>query len=368
MTGIPESPAIPADVPAAPKRGGGPRTPEGKLRSRRNSLKHGLRSEVVLPADLAEALDRRTAEFTADFRPRTSYAAFLVRDMALASVRLDRCAEMCIVDDDRVRRRARLIWGHDRRMAVEGLGAKLAKDPTRVAPALRGCKQGADWLRERWESLGEILTNKGAWTDEQRRLAFDLLGVPPAPARRRPDAAAAGRHRRAGGGGRRADRRAGRGLRGGARRGRCGGAGDGDVRHGAGGGRGDGAAAEVRGECRRAFHAAKAELLRLREAEAEAEAARGGPPPSHKAPLTGAAVDFLAKRSREANQARAAARLEQMTAAASAEKPAPAPVVERPVATAAPAPRLVPTAAPLNRHERRAQAKRDRQADRRAGR
>jgi hypothetical protein len=266
-------------------------------------------------------------------------------------------------------------------MAVEGLGAKLAKDPARVAPALRGCKQGADWLRERWEALGEILANTGTWTDEQRRLAYDLLGVPVAlregsdmlPPPEDVDGLAAVVAARVAGleedcaavldeldAAERAMAMSGMALE------------------------EDAVTARLRkyeGSCRRAFAAAKAELLRLREAEASAEAAQAEPAPSHRAPLTDAAVDYLARRSREANQARAAARLEQMMAAVvEPSAPAPAPVVEpsapaavveRPAAAPAPAPArpaMVPSSAPLNRRERRAQAKRDRQAARRAGR
>ncbi len=127
----------------------------------------------------------------------------------------------------------------------------------------------------------------------------------------------------------------------------------------------DAATARLRkyeGSCRRTFNAAKAELLRLREAKA-AEPSQAGPPPSHKAPLTGAAVDYLAKRARVANAVRAEARAAQAQAEAA--------LVERPAATPAPAPSRsapVPAAAPLNRRERRAQAKRDRQAERRAAR
>ncbi len=358
MTDNLESPAGPAEAPApaAPRRGGGPKTPDGKLRSRRNALRHGLCSKEVLPDDLAEVVERRTAELVAEFQPRTPYEAFLVRQMALATARLDRCAEMTILDIRRVRRRARLIWDHDRRIAIEDLGAKLAKDPVRVVQALRGCKQGADWLIER---LGAAGADRG----EHRR-----LGRRPAPAGARPAGPARG-------------------------------AAPGDAMLPAPGdaeGLCELAAAQVamlrqdraaildeldeserllalggmpleedaptarlrkyEASCRRAFHAARAELLRLREPKATAsEAAKAEP--SHRAPLSGAAIDNLAKRSRVAM-------------AMWAEAPsAPAPVVERPAAAPAPAPSRsasVPAAAPLNRRERRAQAKRDRQADRRA--
>jgi hypothetical protein len=360
-------PTDPSEAPAAPrKRGGGPRTPPGRERSRRNSLKHGLCSKVVLTNDLGEKVARRTEEFTADFQPRSPYAAFQVGQMALAAARLDLCAEMTIADVRRVMNRAALIWDHDRRVAVEGLGAKLAKDPARVAPALRGCKQGADWLMDRWESLGEILRNKGTWTDEQRRLAWDLLGVPvilrdgsdllpPADDVEALDALVEQQLTILAEDQEGVLNRLDAEERGMAMQGM-------PLEE-------DAATARLRkyeGSCRRAFNAAKAELLRLREEAQASEAAKSGPPPSHKAPLSEAAIDNLVKRSRVAREIQAEA------------PPEPAPAVERPAvaeapkaaATVAPVPTrssMVPAPA-MNRRERRAQAKRDRQAARRAGR
>src|SRR4051812_39546985 len=98
MTDTLESAASPAEAPAPPKRGGGPRSPEGKRRSRRNALKHGIRSATLLPDDLAALVGRRTEELAAEFQPRTPYEHWLVGQMALASARLDRCAAMMIVD------------------------------------------------------------------------------------------------------------------------------------------------------------------------------------------------------------------------------------------------------------------------------
>jgi hypothetical protein len=367
MTDTLESPASPAEPPVPRKRGGGPRTPEGRERSRRNSLRHGLCSKEILPYDLGEAVARRTEELTAEFQPRSPYAALQVGQMALAAAKLDRCGEMIIADVRSVVQRAHLIWDHDRRVAVEGLGAKLAEDPARVAAALRGCKQGADWLRERWELLGLIAANTGDWDDDQRRLAFDLLGIPaalrpgsellPAPG----DAEGLMELADAQVAILRQDREAVLDTL------------DAAERAMAMGGmlmEEDATTARLRkyeASCRRAFNAAKAELLRLREAEKEAEASKEAPPPSHKAPLSEAAIDNLVKRARIAHEIRA-----------EAPPPEPAPAAERPAVTEAPkvaatvAPvatrsSMVPAAA-LNRRERRAQAKRDRQAARRAGR
>src|SRR5262249_7448563 len=56
-------------APKPKKRGGGPRTPEGKDRSRRNALKHGLRAEVVLPDDLVPIVAERLKRFARELVP-----------------------------------------------------------------------------------------------------------------------------------------------------------------------------------------------------------------------------------------------------------------------------------------------------------
>jgi hypothetical protein len=360
VTDLDDVPALPAETPSTPKRGGGPKTPEGKARSRQNSLKHGLTSKTVLPYDLAEAVARRTEEFMAEFQPRTPYQAFLVRQLALAAARLDRCAEMTIADVRRVRRRAHFIWDHDRRMAVEGLGARIAKDPAGVVAALRGCKQGAIWLGERWELLGLIAANTGDWTEEQRRMALDLLGIPaalregsemlPAPGDAEGMAELVAFQLDI----LRQDREAildkldaeerGMALEGMSME-------------------EDATTARLRkyeGSCRRAFNAAKAELLRLREAEAAAkeEVARPGPEEGRPSQSLRAEAEAAARRA-EADLARARGVVADRPAVAEAPKA---------VATSPSRPAPVPSPAPMNRRERRAQAKRDRQAARQASR
>src|SRR6185312_10065419 len=80
---------------------------------------------------------------------------------------------------DRVIGRAEQFWELDRRSAAEDLGARLSKDPARIARALRRSRQGADWLIERWDALARIARLRGPWNEDQIRLALDLLGVAP---------------------------------------------------------------------------------------------------------------------------------------------------------------------------------------------
>jgi hypothetical protein len=178
---VPEVEAEAESPPAPPaqKRGGGPRTEQGRLVSRRNALKDGLRAKVLLPDGLEAVIAARTAEFDEQFQPESPYETWLVGEIAQATAKLDRCAELTIIDLERGIDRALLCWEADRRKAADALAARLPRDPGRVARALSGSRQGADWMIEHWEGLGAVLQAHGGWDDAQRRLAFDLLGVAP---------------------------------------------------------------------------------------------------------------------------------------------------------------------------------------------
>jgi hypothetical protein len=72
-------------------RSTGPKTPEGKARSRANAFKHGMTGEgVVLPNEDAAEVDRRLAAFEAELKPSGEVGRALVRRAAVLSVRMDR--------------------------------------------------------------------------------------------------------------------------------------------------------------------------------------------------------------------------------------------------------------------------------------
>ena len=72
----------------------GPRTTEGKEKSRRNALKHGLTGAgVVLPEADAAEVERRTAAFAEELLPFGEIEMALVRRAALSSVRMERGAD-----------------------------------------------------------------------------------------------------------------------------------------------------------------------------------------------------------------------------------------------------------------------------------
>jgi hypothetical protein len=115
---------------ASRRRGGGPKTARRKRVSRRIALKKSLRAKVVFPDELAARIDQRSAEFAFEFRPRTPYESYVVRDMALASVRIECCARESIVDLQRVIDHATVCWDAGQRRIAKHHLPRLS----RIAP------------------------------------------------------------------------------------------------------------------------------------------------------------------------------------------------------------------------------------------
>jgi hypothetical protein len=162
------------------KRSTGPTSTTGKRRSRMNSLKHGLTGSGEVLADGDEnALEDRLQAYTAEFRPESPHEIVLVAEMALDDVRMGRCGKLFDVLCEGYATRAQLCWDQDRRLEAEDLAARLRRDPARNARKLQRTRQGCELMTERWEALLRILRETGTWSEAQRSLALDLLGVPP---------------------------------------------------------------------------------------------------------------------------------------------------------------------------------------------
>jgi hypothetical protein len=157
----------------------GPTSVRGRQISSRNALKHGLTgSGAVLAEGDEQALDDRLEAYTAEFRPESPHEAVLVAEMALDDVRMGRCGKLFDILCDGYATRAQLCWDQDRRLEAEDLAARLRHDPSRIALRLQRTAQGCALMIERWEALGRIFRETAKWSDAQRSLALDLLGVP----------------------------------------------------------------------------------------------------------------------------------------------------------------------------------------------
>jgi hypothetical protein len=155
----------------------GPKTAEGKERSRLNALKHGLCSSVVVAED-ASVVMTRTEEFFITLKPQNDFHCWLVSEVALESVRIERAERMERRIRDKIAMKAELTWDDDRRLEAILLGSTLGNRPDLVVEQLRKNVQGCEWLMARWAMLAYVADVDKTWTPEQTALAFDLLGTP----------------------------------------------------------------------------------------------------------------------------------------------------------------------------------------------
>jgi hypothetical protein len=175
------------------KKSTGPKTPEGKARSRSNALTHGLTATVCLKPEDQRAMAFRLAALETDMRPHGAVERLLVRLVAFSSVRLDRLA----VEEQALRahRRRHAIehWDAERLGEVQTLIERLygiadgvapfsvgrAPDPTdlsKLVQELERTAYGCARLADEWDVLAEMMEAEGYWTDTQADRALRLLG------------------------------------------------------------------------------------------------------------------------------------------------------------------------------------------------
>src|SRR5262249_2415714 len=169
----------------------GPRTPEGKARSRFNAVKHGCRARLpILPGEDPAAYQDRLETWVDKFGPRDAVEHYLVERAVLVSWQLDRAHRA------EVARLATAPAGEDAKLGEEAaeLGAILfripkgriagradsggeadgsslswpsdpehSRHPARLVAVLETNAIGCAWLRDRWAALGRILEEGGRW-------------------------------------------------------------------------------------------------------------------------------------------------------------------------------------------------------------
>ncbi len=162
------------------KKSTGPRTPEGRERSRRNALRHGLAGQgaVMLPED--EALYRERLEaWTDTLRPRDAVEEYLVSRAVVRSVQLDRGTR---IENARVVER---VEEAERQFEIAWI-----EDFERVEAELRQFgRLGRSLKRRGWMTLDELKALKdrlGPFEPSDPRpddlTALALEALPPEPA------------------------------------------------------------------------------------------------------------------------------------------------------------------------------------------
>ena len=158
----------------------GPRTAEGKERTRLNGLKHGLRSdEVVLPTEDRDAFDSHLAAWMDDWKPPTETRRFLVERAAVSAWKLKRCLR-----NEKVRISSRTAAAvaevnRGRETSVEAAIAALPKHPETSVALLMNSKLGVSRLLDLWTEMRNALAEPGFWSDyeTQHDRLCHLMGI-----------------------------------------------------------------------------------------------------------------------------------------------------------------------------------------------
>ncbi len=143
-----------------------------------NAIKRGEASEFPRVAEDATALITRAQECFQGLIPQNGWHGWLIDQMALTTLRLDRCGRADRRMRDRVTIRAALGWDEERMGRAEMAGKGLAVLPRAVVADLRSSPHGCDWLIRRWAVLGRAAEAGKGWNEAQLALAHDLLGTP----------------------------------------------------------------------------------------------------------------------------------------------------------------------------------------------
>ena len=157
----------------------GPKTAEGKERSRGNALKHGMTGEgIALCSEDADLVAQHIAAFEAELRPVTEEGRTLVRRAAIHSVRLDRCVVQEASAISKNVRDAEADFDEARAHQVDELVAKLGEEPGPSVRRLMRMPEGVDRMLAIWAGIGADLAqgDGSRWTADHGTMATRLAG------------------------------------------------------------------------------------------------------------------------------------------------------------------------------------------------
>jgi hypothetical protein len=153
---------------------------EGKLRSRQNALKHGLRAEVLAtPDEDSAAVAERVKEWEDYYQPDSPATKHLVAQCVQASLLSERCQRYHDAMVEMQFRDARTEWAEQTADEVSELAGLLDEAPAVAVRRLQETAAGARYLAERWEHLGHAFSRRGHWTEEELDEVIRLFGRRP---------------------------------------------------------------------------------------------------------------------------------------------------------------------------------------------
>ena len=164
-------------------RSTGPKSVEGKEAARRNALKHGLTGGgVVIPGEDEQEVTIRVAALEAQLVPDGDVlTALLVRQMAIASIRVERAFRHETADSAERMRRAVDVFDDERKACAEAIFSEISLDPVTVRRRLLAATEGIDILLRRLAVLREkaVSTRFIAWDAEEGKELDEILGNKP---------------------------------------------------------------------------------------------------------------------------------------------------------------------------------------------
>jgi len=162
------------------QRSTGPKTEEGKRKSRQNGLKHGLTAEVVVPEEELEAFERVYVEYRSEILPGGLVENELTRRVAVNSVRMRRCEQA--EQDALVSQVTKAVadWRQRKMKSVRGLAKSLKSKPAETIERLEETAFGCAWMIRQWEKLERRLKRAPlSWSESERLHALRLMGYDP---------------------------------------------------------------------------------------------------------------------------------------------------------------------------------------------
>jgi hypothetical protein len=175
----------------------GPKTDEGKARSCRSALKHGLYANSrVVPRCEAVEFDRWLGQWFDQYRPQGPAETSALERAAHAAWKIRRCAEVEAATLEKRRRHARADFERVEVQRALKLGDDLMgllieplkairedfpfgftpPDPRAIFRELISFAQGVDWLIGGWRELLRVLEVETTWWDFDRLKAVRLMG------------------------------------------------------------------------------------------------------------------------------------------------------------------------------------------------
>ena len=170
----------------------GPKSVEGKARSARNAVTHGL---TASPGDPTEAYRATLAEWVGDLKPKGIVERTLTERACRSAWNLRRCDRYEDATSAKQSRDAAESYDLAETARVEAIGRRLLampvgddaastgysrpgdEDPAALLSELRRTAAGVLWLLARWAELGHSLKEPGGWCEARRFAAIRLLGL-----------------------------------------------------------------------------------------------------------------------------------------------------------------------------------------------